>query len=94
MKAKNGKEATANGKAPVFVKRIGSIRASVWANESDGRVYHNITLVRRYKDGDEWRDITTLNGAADAIIGMEALRCCVDFIHGREEAVAAEQHDE
>lgn len=93
MKTKNAKETTGSGKAPVFVKRIGSVRASVWENEADGRIYHNITLVRRYKDGDEWRDITTLNGAADAVIAIEALRCCLYFIHGQEEA-ATESHDE
>lgn len=94
MKAKNGKESTGTAKAPVFVKRIGVVRASVWENQSDGRTYFNISLVRRFKDGEEWRDISTLNGNADAVAAIEALRCCVDFIHHREDEANAEALDD
>lgn len=86
MKTKSKeKENTGTGKAPVFQNRIGGIRTTVWENQqSDGRIYFNINLVRRFKDGDDWRDSSTLNGVGDALASMEALRCCVEFIHQRE----------
>lgn len=91
MKTKSKeKENTGTAKAPVFQNRIGGIRATVWENQTDGRNYFNINLVRRFKDGDEWRDSSTLNSIADALSAMECLRCCVEFIHQRE----AELHSE
>lgn len=71
---------------PVFVKRIGSVKCSVFENESDsGRVYSNIAVVRRYRANDgEWHDTNVLNGAADGLAAMEGLRCAIDFINQRE----------
>ena len=94
MKTKSReKESTGTGKAPAFQTRIGGIRATVWENETDGRFYSNINLVRRFKDGDEWRDSSTLNGVADALSSMEALRCCVRFIQQREAELNSEALD-
>ena len=94
MKTKNAKETSGTAKAPVFVKRIGGVRASVWENATDGRKYFNISLVRRFKDGEEWRDISTLNGTVDALAAIEALRCCVEFIHRREDELTSEALDD
>ena len=84
------KDTTGSNKAPVFQKRIGSIRATVWENDVDGRCYFNINLVRRFKDGDEWRDTPTLNNCGDALAAIEALRRCIDFIDARETEMAAD----
>ncbi len=95
MKTKSReKESTGTGKAPAYQNRIGGIRATVWENQTDGRTYHNINLVRRFKDGDEWRDSSTLNGVADALSSMEALRCCVEYIHRREAGIDSEALDD
>ena len=60
---------------PVDEIRIGSIKAAVWENESEGGVYHSVTFSRLYRteDGD-WRstgsfrahDLLLLAKVADA----------------------------
>jgi len=40
---------------PVHEVRFGHIKAAIWANDLDGRVRHNVTLQRLYKDGDDWK---------------------------------------
>jgi hypothetical protein len=41
---------------PVHEVRVGRIRAAIWANPSEKGVWHNVTLSRRYKDGEDWKD--------------------------------------
>jgi hypothetical protein len=40
---------------PVHEVRLGRIKAAIWANEVEGRVRHNVTIMRIYKDGNEWK---------------------------------------
>ena len=87
------KEIQGGHKAPVFQKRIGAIRATVWENEVEGRSYFNINLVRRFKDGDEWRDTPTLNNSGDALAAIDALRRCIDYIDAREAEMSNESED-
>lgn len=48
---------------PVEEVRIGSIKAAVWENESEGGVYHSVTFSRLYRteDGD-WRSTSSFRG--------------------------------
>lgn len=39
---------------PVHEVRLGRIKATIWANEVEGGVRHNVQLRRLYKDGDNW----------------------------------------
>ena len=91
-------ETVAANRMPAYVKRIGSLRASVWEMKSDSRTYWNISLVRRFKQGgegnSEWKDTSTLNGSGDAVAAIEALRCCVDFINKREEQLNSESFED
>lgn len=48
-----------NPKRPVHEIRLGRIRASVWENETDAGIRHNVTVSRLYKDGDKWKDSTS-----------------------------------
>lgn len=42
---------------PIETFRSGTVKATVWANKSDdNQVFHTITIVRAYKDGDEWKE--------------------------------------
>lgn len=89
------KQTKANGnKGPAYQKRIGGVRGSVWLNQNDGRTYFNTTLVRRYKDGEEWKEVSTFNGAADVVAAQEVLRCCLQFIHEQEDAAETLNGDE
>lgn len=41
---------------PVHVVRLRNIRAALWANESDGATWYNVTVSRLYKDEEgRWR---------------------------------------
>ena len=40
--------------------RLGRVRAAIWENQTDGGVRFNVTLSRLYKDGDQWKDSTSL----------------------------------
>lgn len=44
---------------PVATFKLGRIRASVWENTTDKGVIHNVTIERRYLDGDEWKSATS-----------------------------------
>ncbi|MFO0941539.1 MAG: hypothetical protein U0930_12320 [Pirellulales bacterium] len=87
-KQEKGKE-EAKQSGPVFAKRIGNIKVSVFENASSesGRVYSNIAVVRRYRSNDgNWHDTHVLNGSADGLAAIESLRCAIDFINQREAA--------
>ncbi len=49
---------TDKNNAPVHEIRIGRIRATIWENESTSGTWHNVTLSRIYKEGNEWKDST------------------------------------
>lgn len=40
---------------PVHEVRIGRVKALVWRNQTVKGTFHNVTLARLYKDGDEWK---------------------------------------
>ena len=46
----------AQKKEPAWSHRIDDIRVAIFANQSNGGVWMNTTITRRYKDGDEWKD--------------------------------------
>lgn len=89
-----GKSKENGNKGPVYEKRVGNVRGSVWANEKDGRVYYNTSLVRRYKDNDEWREVASFNGTVDIVAAQEVLRYCLQFIHQQEDAASVGNGDE
>ena len=42
---------------PVYEIRLSRIRALVWAHRSSGnRAWYSVTIVRRYREGTEWKD--------------------------------------
>ncbi len=46
---------------PVHEIRVGRVKAAIWENEvDDGGKRHNVTFSRLYKDGDEWKDSTSM----------------------------------
>ncbi len=49
-------------KKPVYKIRLGNIHAAVWSNENGkDEVRYNVTIVRRYRDEDEWKDTTSFS---------------------------------
>jgi len=40
---------------PVHEIRLGSIKATIWENQTEGGVRHNVNVSRLYKDEDQWK---------------------------------------
>ena len=41
---------------PVHELRLGRIRAAIWQNDTDNGPRYNVTVMRLYKDGNDWKD--------------------------------------
>ncbi len=48
---------------PVKKFRIGNLTVNVWKNEGTERPFYTVDIQRSYKDGDEWKNTTSLNHA-------------------------------
>lgn len=46
---------------PVYEIRRGHIRAAIWANKTEGRIWYAVTFFRKYKNGTEWKDTSNFN---------------------------------
>ncbi len=46
---------TPDTNTPTRELRVGSCKAAVWENESDGRSFYSITFARLYRTDDGWR---------------------------------------
>lgn len=40
---------------PVHEIRLGCVKATIWENETDNGIRHNVQFSRLYKDGDDWK---------------------------------------
>ena len=69
-----------NGNRPAYAKRIGNVRVTVWENQNEGTTFFNTSVVRRYKDGDEWKETNNLNGLSDITAALFALESAARFI--------------
>lgn len=47
---------TTEKQQPAHAIRFGRIHAAIWANQTESGKRFNVTLNRRYKDGDDWKD--------------------------------------
>lgn len=41
---------------PAHEIRLGSIKATIWQNQSENGVRYNVNFSRGYRDGDVWKD--------------------------------------
>lgn len=69
---------------PVYEKRIGSVRLAIWENENQGKTWHNVAVVRRYKEGEEWKESANFNGLADLTLLAKAVELGIAWIERRE----------
>ena len=56
----------ANSK-PVSEIRIGSVKAFIWPNDTEGRIRYTVTFSRPYKDGEQWKTTQTF-GRNDLLV--------------------------
>ena len=68
---------------PEVVFRIGAVSASVFVNKTDSGERRNVTLQRRYKDGDDWKSTSSF-GLADLPVAEAVLRRAFDYVAEKE----------
>ena len=51
---------SAAGNQPAHTIRKHSLKASIWRNETRNGSMYNVTLIRTYKDGEEFKDTPSL----------------------------------
>jgi hypothetical protein len=78
----------ANSK-PVATFKLGRIRAAVWENETDKGVVCNVTIERRYQDGDEWKSSTSF-GRLDLPLVAKVADEALTFIYRRQQQESTE----
>lgn len=68
------------GRRPAHEFKLGRIRAAIWANETeDHEVWFNVTLSRSYKNGEAWKDTSTL-GRDDLPVAIKAMDMAYSWI--------------
>ena len=77
---------------PVHEERLGAIKATVWANQTQKGVMYNTTITRVYKDDDEWKDTGSF-GRDDLLVVSRVAELASVWIY-REQARAREEERE
>jgi hypothetical protein len=79
---------------PCFEKRVGNIRVAVWENMNDSngtaKRWHNVSIMRRYKDGNDWKEAPTLNGLGDLAQAALAVQLAEEWIAQRNDSQPAQ----
>ena len=65
----------AKSKPPVKEERLGRIKGLVWENETQNGVRFSVTIVRLYKDGDEWHETSSFDRDDLPLVAKVADRC-------------------
>jgi hypothetical protein len=88
---------TASSQKPVKVIRLRGVSASIFANhaKSDGRdiTFHKVSIQRSYKDGEEWKQTTSL-GRDDLPVVNLVLKRAWEFILDTEASRGKEEAEE
>ncbi|MDE0052402.1 MAG: hypothetical protein OXO52_21675 [Rhodospirillales bacterium] len=79
---------TADKNTPTKELRVGSCKAAIWENESDGRPFFSVTFSRLYRTDDGWRSTGSF-GLNDlphlAMLADRAHRAVEDLAPGSRE---------
>jgi hypothetical protein len=43
-------------KRPIHEIRLGRIQAAIWANQSQGQMWFNVTIARSFQENGEWKE--------------------------------------
>lgn len=60
---------------PEHTVRVGGIQLSVWPNQTEKGIYHNVTITKSYKIGDEYKKTNNFkpNDLTFILIGINKL---------------------
>lgn len=75
---------------PVHVVRFGSVRASIWVNETQNGSMHSVTVTRSFKEGDDWHDSTSF-AREEILLASKALDEAHSWIHRELERASREE---
>ncbi len=79
---------------PVHEIRLGRIRVTIWANQSNGEgVWFNTTIIRHYKDGEQWKETATFR-REDLPIVAKAADMAYDWIWKQEVPAQPDESNE
>jgi len=74
-------------KQPTHEIKLGSIRATIWANDTEDReTWFNVTISRLYKSNDEWKDTTSFR-RDDLPIVVKALDMAYSWIWRKQRQI-------
>jgi hypothetical protein len=90
MKKGERKMKTKEANRPVYAKKVGSVRVAVWANGNEERTYFNVSVARQYRDGEQFKESSSLNGLGDVACLREALRHVADWLSRQEDEAGVE----
>jgi len=65
---------------PVHVVRYGSVKCSIWRNETKTGPMWNMTFVRSYKEGEQWHDSSSF-GYDDLLVLSKAANEAHTYVH-------------
>ena len=69
---------------PIHSLGYGPIRASIWRNETAKGVFYDVTVSRRFKDGDDWASSQTFRERDLPVVAKAALDAHT-WIHSQPE---------
>ena len=69
---------------PIATFKLGRIRAAVWENDTDKGAVYNVTIERRYQDGEEWKSSTSF-GRSDLPLVARLADEAMLFIYRRQQ---------
>ena len=69
---------------PAKTIKFGSIKATIWANETEFGLRHSINIVRLYKEGSDWKQSTSFN-RDDLPVVQTIAQMAFTWIHAQAE---------
>ena len=75
---------------PAHEIRLGSIKATVWQNQSENGVRYNVSITRSYRDGDVWKDTQSF-GRDDLPRVTKCADLAYEWIFSRSSTIAEEE---
>ncbi len=81
---------TAARTRPVHEVRLGRIHAAIWEASTERGPMYNTTIVRVYKQGDQWQESRSFS-RDDLLVASKALDMCHTWICARQRSAAASE---
>ena len=80
---------------PVHQIRRGSVKAAIWANETDNGIKYNVTFSRLYKDKESgsWRSSESFGGGVDCLLLAKTAEAAFNWVAERADEKETDGQD-